>query len=47
VRPFADRWPVPEPPVQPLALLAAGLAALLVFGVVALVRPARGEGRRR
>ncbi|MGI5239193.1 hypothetical protein [Dactylosporangium sp. CA-139066] len=47
VRPFADRWPVPEPPVQPLALLVAGAAALLVFGAVAIARPARGEGRRR
>jgi putative ABC transport system permease protein len=41
VRAFADAWPVPVPPVQPLALLAAGAAALLVFGAVALVRPGR------
>jgi hypothetical protein len=37
VRPFTDRWPVTQPAVQPLALLAAALAALLVFGAVALL----------
>ncbi|WP_344407652.1 hypothetical protein, partial [Dactylosporangium fulvum] len=38
VRPFTDRWPVTEPAVQALALLAAGVAALAVFGTVALLR---------
>ncbi|MFG2039786.1 hypothetical protein [Dactylosporangium sp. NPDC048998] len=42
VRPFTDAWPVPAPPVQPLGLLAAGVAALVVFGTVALIRPGRG-----
>ncbi|GAA4257656.1 hypothetical protein GCM10022255_075330 [Dactylosporangium darangshiense] len=43
VRPFSDRWPVPEPSVQPLALLVAGAVALALFGAVAVLHP----GRRR
>jgi hypothetical protein len=41
VRAFTDPWPVHAHAVQPLALLACGLAALLVFGTVALVRAGR------
>ncbi|WP_426511981.1 hypothetical protein ACPPVO_15950 [Dactylosporangium sp. McL0621] len=41
VRAFTDQWPVPTPAVQPLALLVAGAAALVLFGAVALVRAGR------
>ncbi|WP_432992973.1 hypothetical protein [Dactylosporangium sp. CA-233914] len=41
VRAFTDPWPVPAHAVQPLGLALAGLAALGVFGAVALVRAGR------
>ncbi|MER7283229.1 hypothetical protein ABT369_53255 [Dactylosporangium sp. NPDC000244] len=41
VRAFTDSWPVTPPAIQPLALLLAGLAALVVFGAVALLRAGR------
>ncbi|MEV6931838.1 ABC transporter permease, partial [Dactylosporangium sp. NPDC051485] len=43
IRAFTDPWPVAPAPIQPLALAAAGVVALLVFAAVALVHP----GRRR
>ncbi|WP_432841294.1 ABC transporter permease [Dactylosporangium sp. CA-092794] len=47
VRPFADAWPLHPSALQPLALLAAGAAALLLFASVALLRPRRRCGPPR